>query len=351
MPLAAAGLYAAYAAGLIALSGAVMMIIVAFLAGAIFAAVHHAEIIAAPIGEPYGSIVLAVVVTVIELGLILSLMFAAPDGGVTIARDTVYAAVMIILTGVIGLSLMAGGRRHHEQITRVRGTSSALSVLGALVALALVLPNFTVSQSGPVYSDFQLAMAAVLSIVLYAAFLFTQTVSHRDYFLTEAVEGEPAAEDSARPATRTVIESLILLLVALAGVVLLAKSLSGPLNALIRDAGLPPTFTGVVIAALVLLPESIAAVRAAIRNRTQTSLNLALGSALASIGLTIPAVAVVSFVQDLDLQLGVTPLQTALLAIALFVSTLTLGTGRTNFLHGVVHTVLFVTFLTLSAFP
>ena len=246
---------------------------------------------AARVGEPFGSIILAVAVTVIEVGLIVALMLAAPDGGPTIARDTVYSAVMIVLTGIIGLCLVMGGRKHFEQKLRVPGTSSYLAVLGTLATIALILPNYTVATEGPSYNQIQLAAVALVSLGLYIAFLFVQTVRHRDYFLSAPDDSEDAVnEEHVVPTTAHTWTSAILLLISLTGVVLLAKLFSPKLNEFIFAAKLPYEFTGVVIAGLVLAPESIAAVRASLANRPQTSINLALGSALASIALTIPVI-------------------------------------------------------------
>lgn len=343
---------AAVAAGMVGLSPAVhvgMAALVALILGAcVFAAVHHAEIIAARVGEPFGSIVLALAVTVLEVGLILSLMLAAGDGGPTIARDTVYSAIMIITTGIVGLSLLFGSRRHHEQTIRIRGTSAALSVLSVLAVITLILPNFTVATHGPTFSAMQLLMVALTSLVLYCAFLFVQTVRHRDYFLPEDDSGDGARD---LPSQRTFTVSSLLLCVALAAVILLAKSLSPALAGVITGAGLPLSFTGVIIAAVVLLPEGIAAVRAAVANRLQVSINLALGSGLATIGLTIPAVAMADLLGGFNIVLGISPAQTVLLVLAFFVSALTLGNGRTNILFGVVHLSIFAMFLLISAVP
>jgi Ca2+:H+ antiporter len=343
---------AAVAAGMAGLSPATHVVIATLialiLAACVFAAVHHAEIIAAKVGEPLGSIVLALAVTVLEVGLILSLMLGAGDGGATIARDTVYSAIMIITTGIVGLSLLFGSRRHHEQTIRIRGTSSALSVLSVLAVITLILPNFTVATHGPTFSTVQLLMVALASLVLYCAFLFVQTVRHREYFLPEDQDGDGVHDV---PSRRTFWSSAVLLCVALAAVILLAKSLSPVLAGVITGAGLPFSFTGVIIAAVVLLPEGIAAVRAALANRLQVSVNLALGSGLATIGLTIPAVAMADLIGGFNIALGVSPAQTVLLVLALFVSALTLGNGRTNILFGAVHLSIFAMFLLISAVP
>lgn len=349
LPLASAALVLLYFAGLLPKGSGILLVLeVILLCGAVFSAVHHAEVVGARVGEPFGSIILAVSVTVIEVGLIVALMLAASNGGPTIARDTVYSAVMLVLTGLIGLCLVLGGHKHYEQTIKVTGTSSYLAVLGTLATIALILPNFTTSTAGPTYSAAQLAAAALVSILLYGAFLFVQTVRHRDYFLTAADDRDEHIEP---PSSSMAGLSLLFLLISLAGVVLQAKMLAPELDSLIKLAGLPYEFTGVVIAALVLAPESIAAVRASLANRPQTSINLALGSALASIALTIPIITLLAAFTDVELSLGVPPAKIVLLSIALFVSAITLLPGRTTVLQGVVHLGLFIMFIVVAAVP
>jgi Ca2+:H+ antiporter len=329
-----------------------------FLLAAVFAAVHHAEVVALKVGEPFGSILLAVAVTVIEAALIVSIMVSAPPGASSVARDTVFSAVIIVLNGVIGLCLVAGGARHRELSFRVEGTASALSVLATLSVMTLVLPNFTVTKLGPQYAPTQLIFVSVLSLLLYGVFVFVQSVRHRDYFLSDEpapalADNFDAAEDQSEnlPSASETLFSLFFLVASLVAVILLAKTLSPALERAIAAVGLPPTFIGVVIAALVLLPESGAAIIAARANRIQTSLNLALGSAIASIGLTIPVVAAVSLTMDQDLILGLDNQEMVLLALTLIASTLTLSTGRATILQGAVHLVIFGVFLLLSAVP
>jgi Ca2+:H+ antiporter len=257
---------------------------------------------------------------------------------------------MLVLTGLIGLSLVLGGHKHYEQTIKVTGTSSYLAVLGTLAVIALILPNFTTSTAGPTYSAAQLTAAALVSIMLYGAFMFVQTVRHRDYFLA-AVDDESDAEDLDPPTRQQARVSLAFLLLSLAGVVLLAKMLAPALDDLIELAGLPQSFTGVVIAALVLAPESIAAVRASLANRPQTAINLALGSALASIALTIPVITLLGALDNVQLALGVPPAKIVLLSLALFVSAITLLPGRTTVLQGYVHLGLFIMFIVIAAVP
>jgi Ca2+:H+ antiporter len=346
--IATAALAAKFAHVIDAASPLVAGALLIVLCGTVFAAVHHAEIVAARIGEPYGAILLALAVTVIEAGLIIALMLAAPDGGPAIARDTIYSAVMLVLTAVLGVCLLAGGRRHFEQTLQVQGTAGYLAVLGALATIALILPNYTVTTVGPYYNRAQLTAVALVSLGLYAAFLYVQTVRHREDFLPVGHSGETSGE---KPGNAVTAASLVLLLVALTGVVLLAKALSPQLTALIAAAHLPYDFAGVVVAGLVLLPEAITALRAARANQLQTSINLALGSAIASIALTIPVVTAFAAFFDQSLQLGVSPAKTVLLALAIFTSVTTLGTGRTTILQGAVHLGIFVIFMVLAAVP
>lgn len=319
------------------------------LIGSVLAAVHHAEVVAHRVGEPFGTLVLAVAVTVIEVSLIVSLMLSDSGDASALARDTVFAAIMIILNGIVGLCLMAGGLRHGEQRFTLSGVSAALAVLTALVVLSLVLPNYVTSAAGPTYAPAQLVFVAVVSLFLYLMFVLVQTVRHREYFLPG--EELPRDAHADRPSRTTTMLALAFLLIALVGVVLLAKGLSATVEKAVLDAGLPLAVVGVVIAALVLAPESLAAYRAAKRNRLQTSLNLALGSALATIGLTIPSVAIVSLILDLPLALGIGAKGITLLILSLFTITLSLGTGRTTILGGAVHLVIFAAYLFTTVVP
>jgi len=330
-----------------AFPGIALVIAAALLLGTVFAAVHHAEVVALRVGEPLGSIVLAVAVTVIEVALIVSIMLSAPDGGAEVARDTVFAAVMIVLNGIVGLCLLVGGMRYREQAFKPSGAGAGLGVIGTLATLALILPNYTLAVPGPVYSPVQLAFVGLVSILLYGQYLFFQTVTHREYFLDASDPGRPAA----RPSGRVALASLGTLLVALLAVVLLAKTLSPAVERAVLVAGLPTAFVGVVIAAVVLLPEGLSALAAARANRLQTALNLSLGSALASIGLTIPTVAAVSLLLHKPLHLGLAAEHIVLLVLTLFTGTLTLGTGRTTTLQGGVHLVIFGAFLVIAAVP
>ena len=321
-----------------------------FLVAAVFASVHHAEVIALRVGEPFGSIILAISVTVIEVALLVSIMLSAKEGGDVIARDTVYATVMITLNGIVGLCLILGGARHYEQSFQTNAAAVALSVLTTLAFITLILPNYTRALPGPVYADSQLIFVGAVSLILYGAFIFVQTIRHRDYFLSE--DGDGGEEAHAQPPTaRMALASLALLSLSLVSVVLLAKIISPWLETAVASAGLPKQFVGVIIAAIVLMPEGLASLAAARKNRLQTSLNLALGSSIATIGLTIPIVSLTALILGQHVTLGLLPEEMSLLLVTLFIGTITLATGRTTILQGSVHFVIFAVFLFLSAIP
>lgn len=348
LPLVAIGVLAS---GL-ALPGQLVALIacVPALLAAVAASVHHAEVIAHKVGEPYGTIVLALAVTVIEAALVLSIMLAGGANAAAVPRDTVYSAVMIICTGVVGVCILLGGLRHSEQSFRIEGTNSGLAALAALSVLVLVMPSLTTSSPGATYTNSQLVFVALSSLALWVVFVFIQTVRHRDYFLPAVAPADESVH-AAPPSTGAAWASFVLLLVALVAVVGLAKVLSPSLERLVVHWELPKTVVGILIAMIVLLPETWAAIRAARADRLQTSMNLAIGSALASIGLTIPVVVVAAVALDLPLVLGVDDKDVALLALTFLVGAITLGSGRTNMMQGAVHLVIFAAFLFLTLVP
>ncbi len=335
--------------------------IAVLLAGSVLAAVHHAEKVAHRVGEPFGSLILAVAVTVIEVGLIVSVMVTGGPATLSLARDTVFAAVMITCNGIVGLSLLIPALRRGVATFNAEGTGAALATVVTLAALCLVLPTFTRSAPGPVFSPAQLVFAAVVSLALYGLFIFVQNIRHRDYFLPplnaelkEALGGAGAPPDrrhAAPPSMRSALNSLVLLVAALIGVVGLAKVESKTIEEAVTGIGLPASFVGVIIAMLVLLPETLAAVRNALRDRVQISLNLALGSAMASIGLTIPAIAVASLWLPGPLLLGLGSVQIALLVLTAAVGILTVMPGRATVLQAAVHLCVCAAFLFLAANP
>ncbi len=348
LPVVAAVVLAAGLGG--AASGMFIALAVVMLLAAVIAAVHHAEVIAQRIGEPYGTLVLALAVTVIESALILSLMLSNAAKSAAVPRDTVYAAVMIICNGVVGLCVLIGGLHHREQSFRIEGTGSGFAALATLSVLVLVMPTFTTSSAEGIYTHSQLIFVAMSSLALWLVFVFIQAVRHRDYFLPlespadESVHADP-------PSVREAWLSFALLIVALISVVGIAKLLSPTLEQLVLSANAPKALVGIIIAMVVLLPETWAAVRAAHADRLQTSMNLAIGSALASIGLTIPAVVAAAVLLDLPLLIGLEHKDIALLTLSFIVGSITLGSGRTNVMQGAVHLVIFAAFLFLTLVP
>lgn len=320
----------------------------ALLMASVFSAVHHAEVVAHKVGEPFGTIILALAITILEVGLIVSMMVAGGEAASALARDTVFAAIMLILNGILGFSLLIGGIRYHEQFFGQKSASTALVALVAILVLTLILPNFTTSSSGPSYNPAQLVWVALASVVIYATFILVQTVRHRDYFLADDDDPSHHADP---PGNAAALASLGLLVLCLGVVILMAKALSPVIESAVASVGAPNALVGVIIAMVVLLPEGIAALRAAGRNRFQISLNLALGSALASIGLTIPAVAMVCLLFDIPLVLGLPWKSMILLALSTFIVMLSLNQGRTNVLYGVVLIVNMITYVFTVVVP
>jgi Ca2+:H+ antiporter len=331
----------------------IVALVTILLGGAVLAAVHHAEVVAHRVGEPYGSLVLAVAVTVIEVALIVTLMIAGAGAAETLARDTVFAAVILTSNGIVGLSILVGTRRGSVVTFNAEGAGAALATVATLSALGLVLPTFTTSSPGPVFSPPQLAFAAVTALALYGLFVALQTGRHRDYFLPVAAGGTAvdALQHATPPSTAEALRSLALLLVALVGVVGNAKLVSPTIERAVAAAGLPVSVVGVVIAMVILLPETLAAVRAARRGRIQISLNLAFGSAMASIGLTIPTIAVASIWLPVPLHLGLGATHIVLFVLTCIVTILTVVPGRATLLQAGVHLALLAAYLFLAISP
>ncbi|SHL25930.1 Ca2+:H+ antiporter [Pseudonocardia thermophila] len=338
------------------LPGWAVAVVAIVLVAAVLIAVHHAEVVAHRVGEPFGSLILAVAVTVIEVGLILSISASGGEEAASLARDTVFAAVMITCNGIVGLCLLIGGIRHHVVSFQAEGSSGALAAVVTLATLCLVLPTFTTTSEGPTFSASQLVFAAIVSLVLFGVYVFVQTVRHRDYFLP--VDDDPDSADDLDhdghvdpPSNRTALISLGLLVASLVAVVGLAKTISPTIEEGVRAIGAPLTVVGVAIALLVLLPETLAAARAAGRDRLQTSFNLAYGSALASIGLTIPAIAVTSLLFENPLLLGLSGTEVVLLALTALIGSLTVLQGTAIVLQGAIHLLLFASFLFIALQP
>jgi len=347
VPLAAAGLL--IAALSLPMNALLVVACALMLFASVLAAVHHAEVVAHRVGEPFGTLVLALSVTAIELALILSMMLAGGPDKASLARDTIFATVMII-SGVIGVCVLLGGLRHREQFIRIEGAGPALSALATLSTLVLIMPVFTKSAPGASYSPSQLLFVGASSLVVWGVFVFFQTVRHRDYFLPVADPSDEAVH-ATPPSTGEAWTSFVFLLISLVVVVGLAKALSPAIEAAVAAAGAPAAVVGIVIAMVVLMPEGWSAIRAALADRLQTSMNLALGSALASIGLTVPAVVLASVLLDLPLTLGLEPKDMVLLALSLLVGAIGLGAGRTNMMQGAVQVVIFAAFLFLALVP
>jgi Ca2+:H+ antiporter len=322
-------------------------VLLAILFGTVFAAVHHAEVIAQKIGEPYGTLLLTLAVTVIEVALIATIMLGEKPVP-TLARDTVFAVVMIVCNGLVGICILVGGLRYREQDFQISGANLYLSVLVVLATITLILPNYTLTTPGPIYSAGQLGFVSVVTVILYGVFLYIQTVRHRDYFIGDKGNAD---DNVTQASSRTLMLSIALLLVSLLAVVLLAKKFSLVVDAGAALIGAPPAFAGILVALLILLPESVAAISAARKNDLQKSINLALGSSLATIGLTIPAVAEAAYVLDKTLVLGLEQREMVLLAMTLVLSMLTFGTGRTNILFGLIHTLVFAVFVFMVFVP
>lgn len=318
------------------------------LAAAVMASVHHAEVVAHRVGEPLGALLLTISITVIEVALIIELIVTGPENA-TLARDTIFAVTMLTCNGIVGLCLVIGGLRHGEQSFHIMGANAILATLIALMTLSLVLPDFTISSPGPTYTSKQLIFAAVTSLALWGAAVFVQTVRHRDYFLPIDRGSEENGDE--RPSPRAAIQSGLLLLIALVAVVGLAHEISPTLERGLARAGAPKAVLSIGIAALTLLPEGVAAVRAAMNDRLQISLNLALGSALASIGLTIPVVAFSSILLGVPIVLGLESKELVLAAVTFAVASITFVAGRTHILQGIVHLVILGAFLFFSLVP
>ena len=328
---------------------AVSASILPVLLATVIAAVFHAEDIAHETGEPYGTLVLTIAVTIIEVALIMSITLSG-KGDPALARDTVFSVIMIVCNGIVGLCILSGGLQYREQDFEVKGASAYLAVLMALSVLTLVLPNFTHPSSGPTLSPTQLLFVSIVTLLLYGVFLYIQTVRHREFFTEVDADPEDAASfASARlGALRT---PAALLIASLLAVVLLSKTFAASVKTGLAYAGAPSALSGFLVALLILLPESVAALRAARMNQLQRSINLALGSTLATIGLTVPAVASITLYFGSNLVLGLDSQAMVLLFVTLLISTLTFGTGRSNILYGFVHLIIFATYIFLIFEP
>ena len=309
---------------------------------AAFAVVRHSDCLAEIFGEPYGTLILTLAITIIEVMMIAAVMLTGPQVS-TLARDTMFAVVMIVFNGMTGVALLAGGLRYHEQTYNLQGASSFLAVILPLAVLGLVLPNFT-STPGGALSTLHEGFLMLMSVALYGIFLAIQTLRHRHFFVTEEiVKTRDRAEMDLRPAAY----HGVLLLAYIVPIVLLSKKIAVPIDHVVHVLGAPAALAGFMVAALILAPESLAAVRAALANQLQRAINLLLGSVLASISLTIPAVLAIGLLTGRTVVLGLDSVDVLLLVLTLGMSTLTFGSGRTNILLGAVHLLLFFAYLIL----
>ena len=309
-----------------------------------FAVVRHAEALAERLGEPYGTLVLTLAITGIEVIMIAAIMYAG-KGNSTLARDAMMAVVMIVLNGMLGLTLIVGGLRYREQTYNLQGANSFLAVILPLAVLGLIQPNFTVSTPGPVYSPVQATFLSVMSVVLYAVFLALQTFRHREYFLSPNATVESEDQHSHAHATGSTAHHALMLFLYILPFVVLSKQVAVPINHAIRVLHAPAELAGLLVSVLILSPESLTAVRAALANQLQRSVNVLLGSVLASIGLTIPLVLAVGFATGQQIVLGLGTTDVTLLVLTLALSMVTFAAQRTNMLLGTVHLLVFFAYL------
>ncbi|WP_119271624.1 calcium:proton antiporter [Taklimakanibacter deserti] len=322
----------------------IFIFLFAVIMGSVLCAVRHADGLAEQLGEPYGTLVLTISITSIEVMSIATIMLEGANNP-TLVRDTLFAVVMIILGGMVGLSLLLGALRHNEQSHNLQGANAYLGVIVPLAVLSLVMPNYTVTTPGPLLSDLQEIGLAVLSIGLYGVFLALQTGRHRGYF-TLGEEKEPKHPHSSEAKT-SVLQSALLLIAYLISIVFLVHELAVPINYTIETLAAPVALGGLILAVLVATPEAIGAIKAALENRLQRSVNIFLGSVLSTIGLTVPTMLAISWLTGHPIILGVENTDLVLLLLTLAVSVITFSSGRTNLLQGAVHVVLFLAFLLL----
>jgi len=315
-----------------------------------FAVVRHAESLAVQLGEPLGTLVLTLAVTGIEVIIITATMFAG-QGSPTLARDAMFAVVMIVLNGMVGLSLLMGGLRYHEQAYNLQGAHAFLAVIVPLAVLGLILPNFTRSSPGPTFSPLQALFIVIMSVALYGVFLAIQNSRHSHYFVSP---GASAAEAATRGSeghesleSRSAAYHAPLLVAHFLPIAVLGKQIGIPIEYGIRVLDAPDALGGFLVAVLVLAPESLSAGRAALANELQRSVNILLGSVLATIGLTIPAVLAIGLITGKTVILGLGARDVTILALTLVLSTLTFTSSRTNVLLGAVHLLIFLAYVML----
>lgn len=337
---------------MLGVSNWVVPIAILFLGVAVMMAVHHAEVIAVRVGPSMGALILALSVTVIEVGLIVSMMTNDTPDSVVVARDTVFSAVIIVTNGIVGICLLLGGLRHRELSFHAGGSRALLSVLVVLSGITLVLPNFTTSTVAGTYNTTQLIFVSFACLLLYLSLVFSQTVTHKDYYEPLSLKEEKELEKAKYiPTRQQALISFAGLLLTLGVVIGLAKVLSPSIEAVVNAAGAPRAVVGIAIALLVLAPETWAAVSSARANQLQTSLNLALGSGAASIALTVPVVSIFSIMTERQLVLGLDGKGLTFLIMTFVVCGLSLGGGRTTALMGIVHLAIMFAYLAVNLIP
>ncbi|WP_256437818.1 calcium:proton antiporter [Polynucleobacter sp. VK25] len=328
------------------------LILIAALVVCILVSVHFAEVIALRVGQPYGSLLLALAVTIIEVALISSILLSKSPGSEAIVRDSIFATIMIVCNGLVGVCLIIGALKYNETIFKVDGTNITLGMLITTSVLVFVLPMYTTSMPGPHYNADQMRGAAIACFVLYAVYVYAQTIKHRDLFLPPRIFGTALERSNhEKPTLKAAIYSGIAIIFSLTAVVLLSKALAPYIENFVDKIGAPKEFVGVMIAGLVLLPESISAIRQASNNKMQNSFNLALGSGLASVGLTIPVAALISILTGITLTLGLDAKSQVFLLLTFIISIMTISTGRATFSQGMMHIVIFLAYIRLTITP
>jgi len=314
------------------------------------AVVRHADGLAEMLGEPYGTLILTLSVAAIEI-MTLGIVMTTGDPNPELARDTMFSVVMLVLNGLIGVSLVLGALRYKEQDYNLRGANAYLSVIVSLAVFGLVVPNFTFTTPGPTFSGVQEGFLIVMCVGLYAVFLAIQTTRHRSFFVDvlDELTGDPVAdaESPLAPEPGALRRHVAFLVVYLGLVIYLVEKLAILLDHGLDELGAPPAFGALVVAALVLAPEGLSGIQAALANKMQRAVNILLGSALATLALTIPAVVIIGLAHHTNVVLGLDPVEQAMLLLTLFVSTITYTSGRTNVLQGAVHLMLLMGYLML----
>ncbi|NQW84341.1 MAG: ionic transporter y4hA [Alcaligenaceae bacterium] len=329
-----------------------VLVISAVLIGVVLIAVKNADVVAERVGQPFGTIILALAVTVIEVVLITTILFSDAPGAMSIVRDSLLATIMICMNGIMGICILMGALKFNETIFRADGTNSTLSILFVLSILVLVLPDFTTTIPGPFYDRTQLLTCAIACLTMWFVYFLSQTRAHRIQYTAPRTENAPGDQAHPHiPTNKKALIGLVLMLIALTAVVLLAKLLAPKLEQLVTAIGAGKGLVGILVAFLCLLPESGAAIAAAKRNQLQISFNLALGSSIASLGLTIPVVACIALAYDFKLVLGIDSKSIVFLLMSFVLCGWTVHMGRANFVQAAAHLMIFVSYISFMVVP